>query len=132
MSLITFLSRVANLKTGEELDGHMSGAEAVDNLSAIILEARTLRESATTAELGADGLQVLRTLRDHQPAQKVAGGGVPVDRAHHLVAGRIRRGVMHPRDDFAYDPLPIGSIAATADGHVWVTTASGAVLHLDP
>lgn len=27
---------------------------------------------------------------------------------------------------------PIGSIAATADGHVWVTTASGAVLHLDP
>lgn len=64
MSLITFLSRVANLKTGEELDGHMSGAEAVDNLSAIILEARTLKESATTAELSADGLQVLRTLRD--------------------------------------------------------------------
>jgi hypothetical protein len=64
MSLITFISRVASLKTGAELDGHMSGAEAVDDLSAIILEARMLKESAAAGELSADGLQVLRTLRD--------------------------------------------------------------------
>jgi len=64
MSLITFLDRIAGMKTGEELDGHMSGADAVDTLSYLIIEARALRASASAGELSADGLTVLRTLRD--------------------------------------------------------------------
>jgi hypothetical protein len=64
MSIITFLDRIAGMKTGEELDGHMSGADAVGTLSYLIVEARALRASASAPDLTADGLTVLRTLRD--------------------------------------------------------------------
>lgn len=64
MSIITFLNHIAGLKTGEELHGHVSGADALDTLSSLILEARALRVTASGPELSADGLTILRTLRD--------------------------------------------------------------------
>lgn len=63
MSLLTFLHRLAAMQTAEELGGHMSGADAVDQLSAAIDEARQLIAAAPREVLAADGLDVLATCR---------------------------------------------------------------------
>lgn len=63
MSLVTFLQRLATMQTGEELGGHMSGADAVDVLSYAIEEARQLIATEPREALTADGLTVLATCR---------------------------------------------------------------------
>lgn len=62
MSIHTFLQKLAAMETGDELSGHMSGADAVGWLSDAIIEARTLL-AADRREFDADALQVLNTCR---------------------------------------------------------------------
>lgn len=64
MSIITFLKEISALETGEEQDGHASGADAIDQLDRIILAARALQADASQGALDADGRAVLRTTRD--------------------------------------------------------------------
>ncbi|HAC02075.1 hypothetical protein [Brevundimonas naejangsanensis] len=61
-----FLSRIAQLQTGEEQDGHASGADAIDILDRLILESRACLIAHRNADpTPAAGLAVIKTLRDN-------------------------------------------------------------------
>ncbi len=72
-----FLSRVAQLQTGEEQGGHASGADAIDILDRLILDARARLVAQRNADpLPASGLAVINAMRDHMDG---AAGMLPPD-----------------------------------------------------
>lgn len=96
MSILTFLHDLAGMKTGEELDGHKSGADAIDALDGAILQARTLIASQPREALSADGLNVLsscRTLIDEAITTHIYNDGdeIPADCAYHQAVDECDR-----------------------------------------
>lgn len=64
MSILLFLNRLAVMKTNAELDGDMSGDQAVSELSDLIEEARILVKSSGDPAVDADGLGLIYGLKE--------------------------------------------------------------------